>query len=307
VTCHSPQGLALSITEAVGNDYFFSILKDAEMPQHMYIIRKMCEMFLSQHAADEASHLQGFPQVLQLACNDLKAGFAGMLALLEPLPGYLGTSPADATLIRSYTGTNSFLSTLRLHFEDNPFWQTKLDSLIKRGSTSIKVAPKLRELVQKLQQQADSIAVTPEFIEAVNTFTEMKDASRDGATTNLLKLLTDKVKVIAAGFCALEHVDNDVADACPVLRQALDLCSEEEGVLDVKKKFLRWQGAVAGALSIKQLSSFAVQVRTSDGPIDVNMLSQKLLGCKHKPLDEQTIADLQICALKLFTTLRCSP
>lgn len=247
ITCLVLQAFAMSMGEAMTNEYWFKMLVNE--PEKL---EALCCEFLLQHSKmgdvehphEEVGHM----------LERMRASCSALVALSNPVLGHAGSKLEDVYTLTSADGdgASSFETTLAMAIGQNEHWQNLLDETLKTGATAAEVTPEIQQLERKLESRNPEDAAEG-LVLGISRLPDFRSALRTGATANLEKLLlqqlTSRIQtLLTEQFCGqVTHGDVEI------LSNSLDLFADYEGVADLQEHFMTWKASVAVGLSLGRL------------------------------------------------------
>ena len=131
------QELESSIIHAMSCGEFFAMMEEPKLHERL---KGVTVRFVTRYTEDQAASLEMSTPVANAMSTVFKA-MACLLVLLEPTPGFLGTSASAVAKIVAHESSNpeDFLSSLRLHLADQGIWQARVDEVLKLGGRCLEV------------------------------------------------------------------------------------------------------------------------------------------------------------------------
>ena len=186
------------------------------------------------------------------AMDFMKLCTRGLLSLLSAVPGHMGSNISDCNDLRKYTGTNLFMTTVRDAILQSDFWTRLYDDLVSKGTASMKLAPELASLTERLQASNVDEKV---LAHAVARIPELKKQMRAGACSDIDKLMYKKLVNLAQGVLKKEETDVTMG-LLESLISGLCLFKSTEGVLQLLQKLEQYQKKDLGHVrSVSQFSN----------------------------------------------------
>lgn len=198
------------------------------------------------------------------AMDVIKLCTRGLLTLLSVVPNHLGSSISDCNDLRKYNGSNLFMTRVRDTILETDFWTRLYDDLVSRGTASMKLAPELSLLTERLQA---SKVDEKTLAQAVARIPEMKKQMRAGACSDIDKVLYKKLVSLSKGVLNKEETDVTMG-VLETLISGLGLYKSTEGVLQLLQKLEQYQKKECKALAACEIKFCIEEYPTS---VDADM------------------------------------
>lgn len=168
--------------EAFGNDNFFNLLGLAKHKAAEGYIRSIAEGILGSFG--ELEVLQTLPGPISEAGSRIVRACRCIVALMDPSPGHLGSSPSDVTEISAYRGAMALESTLKTTFMKVQSWTTRLDDFVATAASTKQHSPTMQMLIKRFKD--DPVEGHPQQIDdAIKFLPKLRKGLRQGATKDL--------------------------------------------------------------------------------------------------------------------------
>ena len=182
----------------------------------------------------------------------------GLVALMNPQIGYLGTSLDDILALASAKEDGTLIATCKLHL-DEPFWQRKLDEIVRPGKQRLQ---EIQEIITKSLHELSNFSKKEIFFAVPDTFhaltkeyVGLKKDSRSGQMKELDAFFRISAVKIANFLVGLSEVGDFTQEDIKCVLSALGYFAKDVGVTDVIKKLGQWEGTQAKALGQARLES----------------------------------------------------
>ena len=257
------QEMESSILHAMGCGEFFAMMEEPKLHERL---KGVTVRFVTRYTEDKVETLEMGKGSSRAMAIVFKA-MACLLVLLEPTPGYLGTSTSQVAKVMSYEGNGTdddFLSSLRLVLQENGLWQSRVDEVLKLGGSAIKYGEQLKEHVAKMKSILDEDGFSEHFVQAVNIVDTLKNGLRKNAVDELLSLIREMTQKYIEKLCASPAVSESDGGMIQVLMTAVDKFPQKD-MLQLKQKFLKWQKSVQVELHKQQAAALGNKILNQAG------------------------------------------
>ena len=259
------QELESSIIHAMSCGEFFAMMEEPKLHERL---KGVTVRFVTRYTEDQAASLEMSTPVANAMSTVFKA-MACLLVLLEPTPGFLGTSASAVAKIVAHESSNpeDFLSSLRLHLADQGIWQARVDEVLKLGGSALKFGEELKEHVAKMKSISGEDGYSEHFVQAVNVVDTLKNGLRKHAVDELLSLIRETTQKYIEKLCSSPTVSESDGGIIQVLMQAIDKFPQKD-MLQLKQKFLKWQQSVQVELHKQEASALGNKILNQAGNDD---------------------------------------
>ena len=321
------QDLTDAISACLANNSFMQLFEDGD--GHAYALRTVCECFLSMYRPEHIEDaFDGMLSDVTQAIVQLKDLLSGLLVLLHPIPGYMGTSNANVSVLVDQSDSKStksakasskggkegaesskFHSAVVLAIASNPTWQKRLDECLVKGAVSMKLGPELQQLCEDLSNEYDSDAatsVTDTLRKAIKQFGDLKKALRTGATDELQSLLIDRLRKVAAYTVKQDDVSNMPSDHVHVIITGCKhFAAGHPGIMELQQEIRSWSGKMAKVLGRQKLVGLpdALRAQGESCVVPWPELSELLNNLSEEFTDSESAAMINLLTDFLFPDL----
>ncbi|CAE7265908.1 unnamed protein product, partial [Symbiodinium sp. CCMP2456] len=255
--------LESSILHAMGCGEFFAMIEEPKLHERL---KGVTVRFVTKYNEDDVPSLD-MSKTVSNAMDIVFKAMACLLVLLEPTPGYLGTTTSHVAKIMSYKGNggeDDFLGALQLHLQDNGIWQSRVDEVLKLGGSAVAFGEQLKEHVVKMKSISEEDGYSEHFVQAVNAFDTLKNGLRKNAVDQLQSLIRETTQKYIEKLCASTTVAECDGGMIQVLMQAVDKFPQKD-MLQVKQKFLKWQQRIQVELHKQEASALGNKILNEAG------------------------------------------
>ncbi|CAE7397791.1 unnamed protein product [Symbiodinium sp. CCMP2592] len=249
----------------MGCGEFFAMIEEPKLHERL---KGVTVRFVTRYTEDSAESLEMSTPIAN-AMSTVFQAMACLLVLLEPTPGFLGTSASAVAKIVAYESSNpeDFLSALRLHLADQGIWQSRVDEVLKLGGSALKFGQELKEHVDKMKSISGQDGFSEHFVQAVNVVDTLRNGLRKHAVDELLSLIRETTQKYIDKLCSSPSVSESDGGIIQVLMQAIDKFPQKD-MLQLKQKFLKWQQSVQVELLKQEASALGNKILNQAGNDD---------------------------------------
>ena len=316
--------LCLAMTNSLNNDFFMMLLEDKKdkIDERMSLLHDICERYLALYQADEVDVIgkQLLPGAFK-AASTIKEVMSALLVMLNPMPGYLNTDMGAISAVLKAKEENKFASCVKL-FLKSAHWQAKLDDCLQKGPVTMKIAPELAHLTEKLameneaskpkgdeddeasQPEQRNEVVSADLNNAIDKLEEFQKSLRKGATGALEKEMIERLMAIAEWTIGQTEVKSLPDFHVPALSKGLQLLSKgHKSLPEFLKKLEAWKGNMAQGLSKQKIISYAQVVSQDGAPVDWEIVKQLMDGSNDARADPEIVDAFRKLSGILFRSL----
>jgi hypothetical protein len=250
--------VAVAMVASWGNDNYFCMLGEGSVKKLKPVICELCEL-LTKTVEEEEATILALPPPVRKAYQRLITGAMCIAGLIDPMPGYCGSSPADVTLITTYKGSEIFESTLKIlvTHKNAPFWGSQYDEFLKTATTATLSAPFLKRHLSALALMPGSHdGPSPEAIKAaIKDLPDLRQGLRQGATAQMETLLL--TALVNSGRLMMLQADlSQGSDSVNMVMNGLGLFMNKDGVLDLCRELTAWRGKMSANMSAHDFGNY---------------------------------------------------
>jgi hypothetical protein len=294
-----------SFTDAFGNDDFFKMVKQGKTGN----LQTLLVGFLESYQEADVASLDLHPDI-QEVCARTASMCSGLLALMVPAIGFMGSKAEHVAGLTSCKDPNSMQSTLKLNIQDDPFWEAMHDAYLKTATDSKKLLPQMQALQDAFLSDSDSAVLDGTFVEAVKLCKVVKDKMRPGASDEFQVLVAHRTRKLVVKLCEMGDVADVDVGMLDAVVDSLDVFIKDDGMLALKQQFLGWKGRMAELLASKSLSDFVDKNSSPEEPnatstgVDMAELGDILFKSKGVKFISEVADKAEHVALKIFKRMK---
>ena len=256
------QVIQQSMLGAVGCEYFASLLeKAAAIAEPRRILMEVSQAML--HAIQQVqenmdSEILDLHELVSDNLATVADASKALLALLVPIPEYVGTSAKDVVQLVQSKSINSFHLLIRKKME-GPWWRNIQNEVNVKAGISKELAPVLRGLIDKTKQAKqleDYSQVIEPTIDALAGLRRLESNLRAGATQHLRGHLRACVQKVGKGVLNAQEFDHVPVGLVLEFTEKLEALKDDDGIRQLQLQLQQWQKDSSSKLSAVEMRSW---------------------------------------------------